>query len=63
MIKIQNEKWSRYYLSILIVIILGAFLRFFMLANQSLWYDEGFSLINSDVSTFQESLSRVRHIG
>ncbi|MBN3952238.1 MAG: glycosyltransferase family 39 protein [Nostoc sp.] len=63
MIRIQNQKWSRYYLSIFIVIILGAFLRFFMLANQSLWYDEGLSLTNSDVSTFQESLSRVRHIG
>ncbi|MDF5738904.1 MULTISPECIES: glycosyltransferase family 39 protein [unclassified Nostoc] len=63
MIRIQNQRWSRYDLFILIVIILSVFLRFFMLANQSLWYDEGLSLTNSDVSTFQESITRVRHIG
>lgn len=61
--KIQNQRWSRYYLSVLIVIILSVFLRFFMLSNQSLWYDEGLSLINSDVSTLQESITTVRYIG
>ncbi|MEH2056325.1 MAG: glycosyltransferase family 39 protein [Nostoc sp.] len=63
MIKIINQRSSRYYISVLIVIFLGVFLRFFMLSNQSLWYDEGLSLTNSDVSTLQESISRVRHIG
>ncbi|MBN3925776.1 MAG: glycosyltransferase family 39 protein [Nostoc sp. NMS4] len=62
MIKILNQRWSRYYVSVLIVIFLGVFLRFFMLSNQSLWFDEGLSLGNSDVSTLQESISRVRHI-
>lgn len=61
-IKIQNQRWSRYYLSVLIVIFLSVFLRFFMLSNQSLWYDEGLSLTNSDVSTLQESIAKVRNI-
>jgi len=62
MIEIANQKVSKYYLSVLIVIFLSVFLRFFMLANQSLWFDEGFSLANSDVSTLQESIYKVRHI-
>ncbi len=63
MIKIQNQRWSRYYLSVSIVIFLSVVLRFFMLSNQSLWYDEGLSLTNSDVSTLQESIAKVRYIG
>ncbi|MEH2458317.1 MAG: glycosyltransferase family 39 protein [Nostoc sp.] len=63
MIKMQNQRWSRYYLSVFIVIFLSVVLRFFMLSNQSLWYDEGLSLTNSDVSTLQESIARVRYIG
>ncbi|MCM0589961.1 MAG: glycosyltransferase family 39 protein [Gloeotrichia echinulata IR180] len=62
MIKTMSQKWSSYYLLILLVVIFGAFLRFFMLTNQSLWFDEGLSLINSDVSTLQESISTVRQI-
>ncbi|MEH1917736.1 glycosyltransferase family 39 protein [Nostoc sp.] len=62
MIKILNQRWSRYYVSVLIVVFLGVFLRFFMLSNQSLWFDEGLTLGNSDASTLQESISRVRHI-
>ncbi|MFN6487597.1 MULTISPECIES: glycosyltransferase family 39 protein [unclassified Nostoc] len=62
MIKILNQRWSKYYISVLIVIFLSVFLRFFMLSNQSFWFDEGLSLNNSDASTIQESISRVRHI-
>ncbi|MEH1940686.1 MAG: glycosyltransferase family 39 protein [Nostoc sp.] len=63
MVKILKQRWSRYYVSILIVIFLSVFLRFFMLSNQSLWYDEGLSLTNSDASTLQESIEKVRNIG
>ncbi|MHC5594479.1 MAG: glycosyltransferase family 39 protein [Nostoc sp.] len=63
MIKILNQRWSRYNISVLIVVFLGVFLRFFMLSSQSLWYDEGLSLTNSDASTLQESISIVRNIG
>ncbi|MEH1782520.1 MAG: glycosyltransferase family 39 protein [Nostoc sp.] len=63
MMTIKNQRWSKYYLYILILIFLGGLLRFFMLSNQSLWYDEGLTLTNSDVSTLQESISRVRNIG
>ncbi len=63
MIKILNQKGSEYYVSVLIVIFFSVFLRFFMLSSQSLWYDEGLSLTNSDASTLQESISIVRYIG
>lgn len=55
-----NKRWSRYDLSVLLVITLGIFLRFFLLTNQSLWLDEGWSLFNSDAATLQESISKVR---
>ncbi|MBN3872944.1 glycosyltransferase family 39 protein [Nostoc sp. JL33] len=63
MIKMQNQRWSKYYLFVFIVISLSVILRFFMLSKQSLWYDEGLSLTNSDVSTLQESIAKVRYIG
>jgi uncharacterized membrane protein len=62
MTKILNQRWSRYYLAVAIVIFLSIFLRFFLLSNQSLWYDEGLSLTLSDVSTLQESISRIRQL-
>lgn len=62
MIKTINRRWLSSYLPILLVMIVAGFLRFFMLTNQSLWFDEGLSLTNSDVSTLQESISRVRQI-
>ncbi|MEH1852488.1 MAG: glycosyltransferase family 39 protein [Nostoc sp.] len=62
MMTIKNQRWSKYYISILILVFLSGLLRFFMLSSQSLWYDEGLTLTNSDVSTFQESISRVRNI-
>ncbi|MDZ8183968.1 MAG: glycosyltransferase family 39 protein [Nostoc sp. ChiSLP02] len=62
MIKTINQRWSKYHISILIVIAIAIFLRFFMLSNQSYWYDEGLSLVNSDVSTLQESIAKVRNI-
>ncbi|MBD2562930.1 MULTISPECIES: glycosyltransferase family 39 protein [Nostoc] len=62
-IKMLKQRVSRYYLSVLIVIILGVFLRFFLLGKQSLWYDEGLTLTLSDASTLQESIANVRAIG
>lgn len=55
-----KKRWSRYDLSILFAIGLGIFLRFFLLTNQSLWLDEGWSLFNSDAATLQESILKVR---
>ncbi|MFN6482086.1 MULTISPECIES: glycosyltransferase family 39 protein [unclassified Nostoc] len=49
----------KYYFSFIIIIIISIFLRFYLLPNQSLWYDEGWSLILSDGSTFQENLSKI----
>ncbi|MCL6754807.1 glycosyltransferase family 39 protein [Nostoc sp. CCCryo 231-06] len=62
MIKILNQRWSRYYLFVLIVIILGVFLRFFLLTKQSLWYDEGLTLSLTDASTLQETIEKVRTV-
>ncbi|WP_375506751.1 glycosyltransferase family 39 protein [uncultured Nostoc sp.] len=60
--KVLNQKWSRYYLFVLIVIILSVFLRFFLLSKQSLWFDEGLTLSLSDASTLQESITNVRTV-
>ncbi|MBC6432009.1 hypothetical protein FM036_14990 [Nostoc sp. HG1] len=62
MIKILNQRWSRYYLFVLIVIILGVFLCFFLLTKQSLWYDEGLTLSLTDASTLQETIEKVRTV-
>ena len=58
----KKIKGSRYYFYVLSIIILTIFLRFFMLTNHSLWYDEGASLDFSNASTLQESISIVRGI-
>jgi uncharacterized membrane protein len=52
-------KISKYYFSILIILIFSIFLRFFWLGNQSFWLDEGYSLILSDGRSIQENLSRI----
>lgn len=57
MSQIINKRWSRYYFIIVLVLVLSGFLRFFRLTNQSLWFDEGLSLFNSDASTLQATLS------
>ena len=44
------------------LIFIGSFLRFFLLTNQSLWWDEGYSLNNSEGSSPLENLILVRHI-
>ena len=51
-------KQSKYYFTIFLIIVLSIFLRFFLLGNQSLWFDEGVSLILSDGS-FEENLSKI----
>jgi uncharacterized membrane protein len=55
----EYMKRSKYYLVVLLIIILGAFLRFFMLADKSLWSDEGLSLFFSDGSNIQEFIKRI----
>lgn len=53
--KLNKYDWQ-YFSKVLIVIFLAAFLRCFMLTNQSLWFDEGSSL---EYSSSQEALSRL----
>lgn len=50
---------SRYYLYVLLFFIVATFLRFFMLADKSLWGDEGFSIYFSDGSAPQEVITRI----
>ena len=58
--KTMKTKRSQYYFYVvLLVIISGIFLRFFMLTKQSFWYDEGMSLVWSDGESFQEIISSV----
>ncbi|MEH2358217.1 glycosyltransferase family 39 protein [Nostoc sp.] len=53
-------KQSKYYFVVfLIIIIISIFLRFCLLQNQSLWFDEGWSLALSDSTTFQENLFQI----
>jgi hypothetical protein len=52
-------KHSKYYLGVLLIIILCVFLRFFMLTQKSLWGDEGFSIYFSDGSNPQEVIARI----
>lgn len=49
----------RYYFGVLLIFAVGIFLRFFMITDKSLWFDEGFSLYYSDGSSFQEIISRI----
>ncbi|MEH1939224.1 MAG: glycosyltransferase family 39 protein [Nostoc sp.] len=52
-------KQSKYYFIIFIIIIVSIFLRFCLLQNQSLWFDEGWSLALSDGASVQENLFRI----
>ncbi|MCC5646065.1 glycosyltransferase family 39 protein [Nostoc sp. CHAB 5824] len=52
-------KQSKYYFVVFIIIIISIFLRFCLLQNQSLWFDEGWSLALSDGTTLQENLSGI----
>ncbi|MEH1903670.1 MAG: glycosyltransferase family 39 protein [Nostoc sp.] len=52
-------KQSKYYFVVFIIIIISIFLRFCLLQNQSLWFDEGWSLALSDATTVQENLFKI----
>ncbi|MEH1906705.1 glycosyltransferase family 39 protein [Nostoc sp.] len=54
-------KQSKYYFVVflIIIIIISIFLRFCLLQNQSLWFDEGWSLALSDGTTFQENIFQI----
>lgn len=52
-------KRSNYYVAVILIISISIFLRFFLLDNQSLWYDEGISLVKSDGTSIQENLSKL----
>ncbi len=49
----------RSYIPVFLIIGFSIFLRFFLLDNQSLWYDEGMSLNYSDGVSFSETFSRI----
>ncbi len=49
----------KYLLLVFLMIAICAFVRFFMLTNQSLWFDEGQTLYYSGGSTFLESARRI----
>ncbi|MEH1832400.1 MAG: glycosyltransferase family 39 protein [Nostoc sp.] len=49
-------KQSKYYFVVFFIIIISIFLRFCLLQNQSLWFDEGWSLALSDGTSVQENL-------
>lgn len=61
-IQIGNKLKLSHWCSVLILILIGTFLRFFLLTNQSLWWDEGFSLQNSSGVSVGENLRIVRNI-
>ncbi|MBX9255282.1 glycosyltransferase family 39 protein [Desmonostoc muscorum CCALA 125] len=52
-------KQSKHYFVFFIIIIISIFARFFLLSNQSFWYDEGWSISLSDAKSFQENLSNI----
>ncbi|MDF5710148.1 MAG: glycosyltransferase family 39 protein [Nostoc sp. S4] len=52
-------KQSKYYFVFFIIIIISIFTRFFLLQNQSLWFDEGWSLSLSDATSLQENFSKI----
>lgn len=57
--KSAPQKKSNYYIAVLNIIAISIFLRFFLLSNQSLWFDEGWSLRLSDATNFQENLLNI----
>ncbi|MEH2196185.1 MAG: glycosyltransferase family 39 protein [Nostoc sp.] len=52
-------KQSKYYFIAFIIITISIFLRFFLLQNQSLWFDEGWSLQLSNGGSVQENLLKI----
>ncbi|MDZ8079551.1 MAG: glycosyltransferase family 39 protein [Nostoc sp. DedQUE01] len=52
-------KQPKYYFAFFIIITISIFTRFFLLQNQSLWFDEGWSLSLSDATSFQENLYKI----
>ncbi|QSJ18395.1 glycosyltransferase family 39 protein [Nostoc sp. UHCC 0702] len=52
-------KQPKYYFVVLIIIVISILMRFYLLQNQSLWFDEGWSLRLSDGKSFQENLSYI----
>ncbi|MGF1601766.1 MAG: glycosyltransferase family 39 protein [Thermosynechococcaceae cyanobacterium] len=59
----SHSKQTRYkYYAVVSIFLIGVFLRFFLLTNQSLWMDEGFSLHNSDGASWLEMFARVRSL-
>ncbi|MEA5603787.1 glycosyltransferase family 39 protein [Nostoc sp. UHCC 0252] len=52
-------KQSKYYFIVFIIITISIFLRFFLLQNQSLWFDEGWSLELSDGASVQENFFKI----
>lgn len=55
----QKNLDRQYYLLILASIAIGTCLRFFLLTQNSLWLDEGFSLEYSDGSSLQDVISKI----
>ncbi|MDZ8188234.1 MAG: glycosyltransferase family 39 protein [Nostoc sp. ChiSLP02] len=52
-------KESKPYIVFFTIVLISIFTRFFLLQNQSLWFDEGWSLALSDASSVQENLYRI----
>ncbi|BAY74496.1 hypothetical protein NIES25_09090 [Nostoc linckia NIES-25] len=52
-------KQSKYYFVLFAVITISIFTRFFLLQNQSLWFDEGWSLALSDATSLQENFHKI----
>jgi uncharacterized membrane protein len=50
---------SRYYLLLGLTLAVGIFLRFFLLADKSLWLDEGYSLYYSDGASLQAIIAKL----
>lgn len=57
--KIARPTKKQYYLLILISLVIGTFLRFFLLTQNSLWLDEGASLEYSDGNNIQEVITKI----
>ena len=53
---------SRRWLLVVILILVGIGLRFYLLTNQSLWWDEGFSIQNSAGTAWGEVFDQVKNI-
>ncbi|RCJ17947.1 hypothetical protein A6S26_29990 [Nostoc sp. ATCC 43529] len=50
---------SKPYLLFFTVLIISIFSRFFLLQNQSLWFDEGWSIALSDATSLQENFHKI----